>query len=1075
MSHALLLRLFLSPSFFSVHVALRYLMVYSDNIGITYYLTRRLSEFTIDELRDVWGFICHLLVSRPSKSRALECFVTDIARKSTHVAILTLWFMQASLKDFSASPQSPEALICQRILLMCHELIFGDIPPPETSLYPSLTPVHRPRFMRKKVKKHTLPALVGIGMVLVASGSPALSEVTGRVAVEQGRADSQGRDLRSLQREDDDAPHSAIPSAQMPVEDYGDDEDDSDLEEEQPAAGRHTRDSSWDGRRNGRPGATPRSPRRRTLIGPSRTTPSLPLHLQKPRKPRFSDDPLGQLDQPISARSAIQSTPSLPSSKPVRRSRGSNSMNEVDLLLARYDPDSQRELLRGHFCRSEIQFILSLENICNRLLVVPKLARVSALRAELTGLNHILPAEVCIPLWCTSTDAPNNSGSHHRIVRIPPGECVVLNSAEHAPYLLVVEILHDDLDFDPLKRQNKAVLQKIVEKENAKKGASRDLIPFTVSSTSRTRSVPTDTSDAAFEGTIPGIVVPDASKVDSPPSGPSSSALPGSNNEEEEIDLVEQLYGSEESLRARSFDLSDSIVLPPVPKNKELDLAAWSRASSSPSTPAIEQSSMNGASALSSVERSPSSRSEACSSQLGQGTGGLSLEDYSERMRTAAVMLAQLNANLVWEPTHTPSRHEQTSGGNGPLGWLQNSKWFAITPPPPLSMAEGGSHAPMPSLPSDVSSASPSMRMKLQPSEAAAIRDRIMNEMLALEEERMEHMRENREETYVQLGPVATNTLEDEGIIRRELNKLDPSAVVFSESWSAKKSRVRQGSPYGHLANWDCVSVIVKTGGDLRQEQLAVQLILEFSRIWKEENCQCWARPFSILITGGSSGLVETITDAVSIHSIKKAEYARRLTTGRLGHVSLLDHFKNTYGDPSSAKYARAQRNFAKSLAGYSVITYLLQIKDRHNGNILLDREGHLIHIDFGFMLSNSPGNMGFEAAPFKLPLEYVEVLGGVDSEPLREFRRLFREGFEAARKHCDRLVTMVDLMQKDSTLPCFAAFGAQTATLFRERFQQALTQSLVEEHVDRLIDTSLGSHWTRLYDSYQYYSQSIL
>lgn len=50
--------------------------------------------------------------------------------------------------------------------------------------------------------------------------------------------------------------------------------------------------------------------------------------------------------------------------------------------------------------------------------------------------------------------------------------------------------------------------------------------------------------------------------------------------------------------------------------------------------------------------------------------------------------------------------------------------------------------------------------------------------------------------------------------------------------------------------------------------------------------------------------------------------------------------------------------------------------------------------------------------------------------------------------------------------MPCFAAFGDQTAAQLRERFQQALTHSLVAEHVDRLIDTSLGSNWTRLYDS---------
>ncbi len=65
--------------------------------------------------------------------------------------------------------------------------------------------------------------------------------------------------------------------------------------------------------------------------------------------------------------------------------------------------------------------------------------------------------------------------------------------------------------------------------------------------------------------------------------------------------------------------------------------------------------------------------------------------------------------------------------------------------------------------------------------------------------------------------------------------------------------------------------------------------------------------------------------------------------------------------------------------------------------------------------------------------------------------------------------------MQKDSSLPCFAAFGDQTAQQLRDRFQQGLTQAAVEEHVERLIDTSLGSNWTRLYDSVRLQTPSFL
>ena len=80
-------------------------------------------------------------------------------------------------------------------------------------------------------------------------------------------------------------------------------------------------------------------------------------------------------------------------------------------------------------------------------------------------------------------------------------------------------------------------------------------------------------------------------------------------------------------------------------------------------------------------------------------------------------------------------------------------------------------------------------RIRLPRAEAAVIRHRIMNEMLALEEERMERMKGSEGEAIMSNGDIrgAMKSAEDESIIRRELNKVDPSAVVFSESWGAKK------------------------------------------------------------------------------------------------------------------------------------------------------------------------------------------------------------------------------------------------------------------------------------------------
>ena len=83
-------------------------------------------------------------------------------------------------------------------------------------------------------------------------------------------------------------------------------------------------------------------------------------------------------------------------------------------------------------------------------------------------------------------------------------------------------------------------------------------------------------------------------------------------------------------------------------------------------------------------------------------------------------------------------------------------------------------------------------RLKINHLETQAIRDRIMKEMLALEEERMARMQESDNYVVTEISETSgsSKSMEDESIIRRELNKVDPSAVVFSESWASKKVRV---------------------------------------------------------------------------------------------------------------------------------------------------------------------------------------------------------------------------------------------------------------------------------------------
>ncbi len=126
--------------------------------------------------------------------------------------------------------------------------------------------------------------------------------------------------------------------------------------------------------------------------------------------------------------------------------------------------------------------------------------------------------------------------------------------------------------------------------------------------------------------------------------------------------------------------------------------------------------------------------------------------------------------------------------------------------------------------------------------------------------------------------------------------------------------------------------MIVKSGDDLRQEQLAMQLIQTFYSIFKEAEIPLWLRPYSVLAINSNCGFIETVADAVSLDSLKK-----RVPN----FTNLNNYFLAAYGDRTSMPFLQSLRSissfsllnisdFVESLAGYSLVCYLLQIKDRY-------------------------------------------------------------------------------------------------------------------------------------------------
>ena len=162
---------------------------------------------------------------------------------------------------------------------------------------------------------------------------------------------------------------------------------------------------------------------------------------------------------------------------------------------------------------------------------------------------------------------------------------------------------------------------------------------------------------------------------------------------------------------------------------------------------------------------------------------------------------------------------------------------------------------------------------------------------------------------------------------------LDPSVSVVG--CYPEDSLVFKSSLYPLLINFKTSDgkkypIIFKTGDDLRQDQLVIQIISLMDRLLRKENLDLKLSPYRILATSANAGAVQFVP-SMSL-AAASAKYKG----------SILAYLKANNPDDNEPLGVRRETmdTFVKSCAGYCVITYLLGVGDRHLDNLLLAPDG---------------------------------------------------------------------------------------------------------------------------------------
>jgi hypothetical protein len=260
-------------------------------------------------------------------------------------------------------------------------------------------------------------------------------------------------------------------------------------------------------------------------------------------------------------------------------------------------------------------------------------------------------------------------------------------------------------------------------------------------------------------------------------------------------------------------------------------------------------------------------------------------------------------------------------------------------------------------------------------------------------------------------------------------------------------------------------TVIYKRGDDLRQDQLVLQMFRLMDSILCRNGLDLHITPYFVLATSSYDGLIECVPNVRGFAS---------LVSDYRGEV--VQFLQEHYPDPTADFKVQSfvMDNYVRSLAGYSVLTFLLGIGDRHLDNIMLAPDGRIMHIDFGYIFGRDPKPY---PPAMKLSKEILHVIGGVSGPHFARFLTLCCEAFNILRREANTILNLLMLMV-DANIPDLSMNGKTDSLKIlmkvQNRFCLGLTDEEAAEYLQSMISESMRAVFPQITEAIHRMAQQL-